>query len=39
MAAGAEQINTAVVKINELSGNNKENIDSLIVEINKFKVA
>jgi methyl-accepting chemotaxis protein len=39
MASGAEQINTAITKINELSGNNKESIDSLVAEITKFKVA
>jgi methyl-accepting chemotaxis protein len=38
MATGAEQINTAVQRIHELSGNNKRHIDALVKEISKFKV-
>ncbi|MCL2319991.1 MAG: methyl-accepting chemotaxis protein [Treponema sp.] len=35
---GAEQINNAVVRVNEISGENKRNIDTLTVEVSKFKV-
>jgi methyl-accepting chemotaxis protein len=38
MAAGANQINFAVNEINELSGQNKENIDILVEEVSLFKV-
>jgi methyl-accepting chemotaxis protein len=38
MAAGADQINTAVNQVNEISGQNKENIDVLVREVSKFKV-
>jgi methyl-accepting chemotaxis protein len=38
MASGAEQINTAVNQVNELSGKNREGIDSLIREVSRFKV-
>ncbi|MDR2094530.1 MAG: methyl-accepting chemotaxis protein [Treponema sp.] len=38
MAAGADQINTAITQINEISGQNKENIDILVREVSKFKV-
>ncbi|MDR1073844.1 MAG: methyl-accepting chemotaxis protein, partial [Treponema sp.] len=38
MATGSEQINTAVNKINEISGLNKENINILVREVAKFKV-
>jgi methyl-accepting chemotaxis protein len=38
MASGAEQINTAVIQVNELSGKNREGIDSLIKEVSRFKV-
>ncbi|MDR1250505.1 MAG: methyl-accepting chemotaxis protein [Treponema sp.] len=38
MASGAEQINVAVHRVNELSGQNKENIDQLVKEVSKFKV-
>jgi methyl-accepting chemotaxis protein len=39
MAVGAEQINTAVNRVNEISGKNKENIDILAREVSRFKVA
>jgi methyl-accepting chemotaxis protein len=38
MAAEAEQVNTAVSQIREISGQNKENINVLIREMSKFKV-
>jgi methyl-accepting chemotaxis protein len=39
MASGADQINIAVHRVNELSGKNREGIDSLIKEVSRFKVA
>ncbi len=38
MSAGADQINVAVQRVNELSGKNRENIDMLMREVAKFKV-
>jgi methyl-accepting chemotaxis protein len=38
MAAGADQINVAVHRVNEISGQNKENIDVLVKEVSRFKV-
>jgi methyl-accepting chemotaxis protein len=38
MATGADQINTAVSQVNNISGQNKENIDILVKEVSKFKV-
>jgi methyl-accepting chemotaxis protein len=38
MATGADQINVAVHRVNELSGKNRENIDMLLREVAKFKV-
>jgi methyl-accepting chemotaxis protein len=38
MAAGADQINAAVVRVNEISGENKQNIGALSGEVSKFKV-
>jgi methyl-accepting chemotaxis protein len=38
MAVGSEQINIAVNRVNEISGQNKENIDVLVREVSKFKV-
>ena len=38
MSLGAEQINTAVGRINEISGGNKNSIDILSGEVLKFKV-
>jgi methyl-accepting chemotaxis protein len=38
MATGADQINVAVSRVNEISGQNKENIDILVREVSKFKV-
>jgi methyl-accepting chemotaxis protein len=38
MATGADQINGAVNRVNEISGQNKENIDVLVQEMSKFKV-
>jgi methyl-accepting chemotaxis protein len=38
MATGAEQINVAVNRVNELSGQNRNNIDVLVQEVSRFKV-
>jgi methyl-accepting chemotaxis protein len=38
MATGADQINIAVTRVNEISTHNKENIDTLVSEVSKFKV-
>jgi methyl-accepting chemotaxis protein len=39
MASGAEEINIAVQRVHDLSGENKRHIDILVDEISKFKVA
>ncbi|MDR2246184.1 MAG: methyl-accepting chemotaxis protein [Treponema sp.] len=38
MATGADQINVAVNRVNEISGQNKENLDVLVREVSRFKV-
>jgi methyl-accepting chemotaxis protein len=38
MATGANQINEAVSKVNDLSTHNKENVEVLVSEVEKFKV-
>jgi methyl-accepting chemotaxis protein len=38
MATGAEEINVAVSEVNNISGENKENIDILVQEVSRFKV-
>jgi len=38
MAIGAEQINVAVYNVNDKAAENREAIDSLIVEVSRFKV-
>jgi methyl-accepting chemotaxis protein len=38
MAASADQINAAVSEVNNISGQNKEIIDNLVVAVSKFKV-
>ena len=38
MATGAEQINAAVTRVNEICVHNKQNIDLLIKEVSRFKV-
>jgi methyl-accepting chemotaxis protein len=38
MAQGADQINLAVNHVNEISGKNREGIDTLIREVSRFKV-
>jgi methyl-accepting chemotaxis protein len=38
MATGADQINSAVNRVNEISGANKTDIDELIREVNKFQI-
>jgi methyl-accepting chemotaxis protein len=37
-ADGANEINTAVNQVNEISGRNREGIDTLMKEVSKFKV-
>jgi methyl-accepting chemotaxis protein len=37
MAAGADQINDAVNRVNEISRRNKNDIDDLIREVDNFK--
>ena len=39
MARGAEQISTAVNEVNEISVQNKEIIDNLVISVSRFKVA
>jgi methyl-accepting chemotaxis protein len=39
MAAGASQINVAVHRVNEISADNREQINTLVAEVEKFKVA
>jgi methyl-accepting chemotaxis protein len=39
MASGAEQINVAVNRVNDISAKNRENINLLVKEVSKFKVA
>jgi methyl-accepting chemotaxis protein len=38
MAAGADQINVSVHRVNELSGQNRDNINLLMKEISLFQV-
>jgi methyl-accepting chemotaxis protein len=38
MAAETEQINTAVARVNQISSQNKEYINTLAVEVSKFKI-
>jgi methyl-accepting chemotaxis protein len=38
MAAGAEDINNTVLRVNKISGKNRQNIETLSAEITKFKV-
>jgi methyl-accepting chemotaxis protein len=38
MATGADQINVAVNRVNEISGQNRENINVLVGEVSRFKV-
>ena len=38
MASGAVQINTAVQEVNGITQKNKQSIDSLTVEMEKFQV-
>jgi methyl-accepting chemotaxis protein len=38
MATGADQINIAVNRVNDISGQNKDNIDILVKEVSRFKV-
>jgi methyl-accepting chemotaxis protein len=38
MAGGADQINIAVNHVNDISGKNREGIDSLMKEVSRFKV-
>jgi methyl-accepting chemotaxis protein len=38
MAAGADQINAAVNRVNDLSERNRENINTLMKEVSRFKI-
>jgi methyl-accepting chemotaxis protein len=38
MVSGAEHINSAISRVNELSRQNRDNIDALVREMSKFKV-
>jgi methyl-accepting chemotaxis protein len=38
MASGADQINLAVNQVNEISGKNREGIETLMREVSRFKV-
>ena len=38
MATDAEHINSAVSRVNELSGKNREDIELLVREVSRFKV-
>jgi methyl-accepting chemotaxis protein len=38
MASGADQINAAVNQVNNLSGKNRKDIDSLMAEVSRFKI-
>jgi methyl-accepting chemotaxis protein len=38
MATGAEQINVAVNRVNELTGQTRDNIDILVREVSRFKI-
>jgi methyl-accepting chemotaxis protein len=39
MVIGAEQINIAINRVNEISGKNRKGIETLIKEVSRFKVA
>jgi methyl-accepting chemotaxis protein len=39
MASGAEQIDTAVHQVNDISLENKKQIEQLIMEVSRFRVA
>ncbi|MCL2215054.1 MAG: methyl-accepting chemotaxis protein, partial [Treponema sp.] len=39
MASGTEKINVTVNQVNDISRNNRENIDILVGEVSRFKVA
>jgi methyl-accepting chemotaxis protein len=38
MASGADEINVAITRVNEISGQNKDSIDVLVKEVSRFKV-
>ena len=38
MASGADQINVAVHQVNDISGKNREGIDTLMRDVLRFKV-
>jgi methyl-accepting chemotaxis protein len=38
MAAGAEQVNIAINRVNDLTGQNRDNINILVKEVSRFKV-
>jgi methyl-accepting chemotaxis protein len=39
MAAGADQVNAAVNNVNQISGQNRDAIDTLLKEVSRFKVS
>jgi methyl-accepting chemotaxis protein len=38
MAAGADQVNVVITRVNTIGGENKKNIDALVRKVAKFKV-
>jgi methyl-accepting chemotaxis protein len=38
MASGADQVNIAINRVNELTGQNRDNIDILVREVSRFKI-
>ncbi|MDR3201017.1 MAG: methyl-accepting chemotaxis protein [Spirochaetales bacterium] len=38
MASGAEQINAAITRVSEISGDNKAYVNTLVAEVSKFKI-
>ncbi|MDR2782884.1 MAG: hypothetical protein LBB48_03430 [Treponema sp.] len=38
MAAGAEQISTAVMRVNDISAENKRQIETLMREVARFRI-
>ena len=38
MATGANEINVAIHNVNDISGKNREGINTLIQEVSRFKV-
>ena len=38
MASGADQINSAVNHVNDITGNNKATINTLVAEVGRFQI-